>query len=75
MKTTDFSSFAANMTSVLDQVILSDKPITITQSEGNDIVIMSKKYFESMEETFYLLKSRKNAKRLLRSIAQLERGK
>ncbi len=75
MKTTDFSSFAANMKSVLDQVILSDTPISITQSDGNDFVVMSKKYFESMEETFYLLKSPKNAKRLLGSIAQLERGK
>jgi antitoxin YefM len=75
MKTTDFSSFSANMKSVLDQVFLSDTPISITQSDGNDFVVMSKKYFESMEETFYLLKSPKNAKRLLGSIAQLERGK
>jgi antitoxin YefM len=28
-----------------------------------------------MEETFYLLKSPKNAERLLRSIAQFEEGK
>jgi antitoxin YefM len=75
MKTTDFSSFSTNMKSVLDQVILSDMPISITQSDGNDFVVMSKKYFNSMEETFYLLKSSKNAKRLLGSIAQLERGK
>lgn len=75
MKTTDFSSFAANMKSVLDQVILSDTPISITQSDGNDFVVMSKKYFESMEETFFLLKNPKNAKCLLGSIAQLERGK
>lgn len=75
MKTTDFSSFSANVKSVINQVILSDTPISITQSDGNDFVVMSKKYFNSMEETFYLLKSPKNAERLLRSIAQLEEGK
>jgi antitoxin YefM len=47
----------------------------ITRSKGKDVVILSKSDFDSMEETFYLLKSPKNAERLLESIKQLEAGK
>ncbi|WP_459924101.1 type II toxin-antitoxin system Phd/YefM family antitoxin [Desulfatiferula olefinivorans] len=38
-------------------------------------VIMSLEDYEALEETAYLLRSPKNAKRLLESIAQLEHGK
>jgi antitoxin YefM len=36
---------------------------------------MSLEDYESLEETAYLLRSPKNAKRLLEAIAQLESGK
>jgi len=39
------------------------------------VVIMSLEDFEALEETAYLLRSPKNTRRLIESIAQLENGK
>ncbi|MCD6295514.1 MAG: type II toxin-antitoxin system prevent-host-death family antitoxin, partial [Deltaproteobacteria bacterium] len=50
-------------------------PIIVTRKSSNSVVIMSLEDYESLEETAYLLRSPKNAKRLLESIAQLENGK
>ncbi|RYE07072.1 MAG: type II toxin-antitoxin system prevent-host-death family antitoxin, partial [Sphingobacteriaceae bacterium] len=40
---------------------------------GEDVVVISKADYDSMQETFYLLKSPANAKRLLESLAQYEK--
>jgi len=47
----------------------------VTRKSSNSVVIMSLEDYEALEETAYLLRSPKNAKRLLESIAQLENGK
>lgn len=75
MLSINYSNFRQNLKSILDQVNLSNVPMLITRSKGEDVVILSKSDFDSMEETFYLLKSPKNAERLLESIKQLEAGK
>ncbi|MCP9756419.1 type II toxin-antitoxin system prevent-host-death family antitoxin [Lacihabitans sp. CCS-44] len=75
MLTINYSSFRQDLKAFLDKVNLSHSPLIVTRAKGEDVVVMSKADFDSMEETFYLLKSPKNAERLLRSIAQLEQGK
>lgn len=75
MLSINYSNFRQNLKSILDQVNLSNTPMLITRSKGDDVVILSKSDFDSMEETFYLLKSPKNAERLLESIKQLETGR
>jgi antitoxin YefM len=75
MLTINYSSFRHDLKAFLDKVSLSHSPLIITRSKGEDVVVMSKADYDSMEETFYLLKSPKNAERLLRSIAQFEEGK
>jgi hypothetical protein len=42
---------------------------------NDSVVIMSLEEFEALEETAYLLRSPKNTRRLIESIAQLEKGK
>lgn len=75
MLSINYSNFRQNLKSILDQVNFSNVPMLITRSKGEDVVILSKSDFDSMEETFYLLKSPKNAERLLEAIKQLEAGK
>lgn len=75
MLSVNYSNFRQNLKSILDQVNISNVPMLITRSKGEDVVILSKSDFDSMEETFYLLKSPKNAERLLESIKELEAGK
>jgi antitoxin YefM len=43
-------------------------PLFITRPKGKDMVVMSKEEYESMQETFHLMKSPKNANRLLSAI-------
>jgi len=48
--------------------------VHVTQKSGDDVVIMSKADFDSIEETMHLLSSPANASRLNQSIAELEVG-
>ncbi len=49
-------------------------PVIITRRNESSVVMMSLEDFQALEETAYLLRSPKNARRLLESIAQLESG-
>ena len=59
----------------MDRVCDDHEPIIITRNGQQAVVMMSLDDFKSLEETSYLLRSPKNAKRLLESIAALEAGK
>jgi antitoxin YefM len=47
----------------------------VTDILQGDIVILSKAEYDGMEETFYLLKSPRNAARLLQGIEEYKQGK
>jgi antitoxin YefM len=50
-------------------------PVIITRKAAQPVVMMYPEDFEALEETAYLLRSPKNARRLLESVAELERDK
>lgn len=64
-----------NLAKTMEKVCNDHSPIIVTRKSSNPVVIMSLENYESLEETAYLLRSPKNTKRLLESIAQLENGK
>ncbi|WP_304517487.1 type II toxin-antitoxin system Phd/YefM family antitoxin [Cecembia rubra] len=66
--------FHAAPQKLLDKVFHDNSPIFVTRANGEDVVVMSKADYESMLETFYLLKSPKNAERLLKGIEEFEKG-
>lgn len=72
---TSYSSLRANLKGVLDQVCTEHAPIIITRKTGEDVVIVSRQDFDSLEETAYLLRSPKNAQRLLSAIKRTGSGK
>ncbi|MDB5011125.1 MAG: yefM [Mucilaginibacter sp.] len=74
MQVTTYTSFRQQLKSYLDKVRNNHIPLVITSSNGEDVVVLSKSDYESMEETFYLLKSPNNAARLLKGIEDYERG-
>ena len=49
-------------------------PIIVTRKASSSVVMMSLDDYEALEETAYLLRSPKNARRLLEAIAELEAG-
>ena len=52
------------MKSYLDGLELSHKPLFIKRQQGEDVVVISKEDYTSLNETLYLLSSPANAKRL-----------
>ena len=75
MEITTYTEFRQHLKSFLDKVLASRSPLFVTRANGEDVVVMSKADYDSMEETFYLLKSPKNATRLLDSIEDYKDGK
>lgn len=70
-----FSEARASFKTVMDDVCKDHEPTVITRVSGEHVVMLSLSDFNSMEETMYLLRSPKNASRLMESIAQLKAGK
>lgn len=75
MEITTYSNFRQHMKAFLDKVLSSHAPLFVSRANGEDVVVMSKADYESMQETMYLLSSAKNAERLLRGIEEFNTGK
>ncbi len=74
MQTLNFSQTRQNLASTFDSVVENSMPVVVTRQNKESVVIISMKDYRAMEETMYLMQSEVNAKRLNRSIAQLEAG-
>ena len=74
MEITTYSNFRQNLKSFLDQVLSSHTPLFVSRSKGEDVVVIPKSDYDSIQETLYLLSSAKNAERLQRGIQEYEKG-
>ena len=75
MRTTSFSDFRKNLSSVIDDVHADHEPVLITRNGGKpSAVLMSLEDFASYEETRHLLRSPNNAGRLEKAIQELNAG-
>ena len=70
-----YSDFRLKLKSYLDDVFKSKSPLFVTRTKGENVVVLSQSDYDSIMETFYLLKSPANAKRLLSAIDQHNKGK
>jgi antitoxin YefM len=75
MLATSYSNFRQDLKAYFDKVNSQHTPLLVTRAKGEDVVVLSKEDYDSMEETFYLLKNPKNALRLLQGIEELNQGK
>lgn len=75
MDTITYSTARAKLADTMNRVCNDHEPIIITRGGEQSVVMLSLDDFKSLEETSYLLRSPKNAQRLLESIAALEAGK
>lgn len=62
-----------NLFPLIEQVNDDRVPVEITSKRG-DAVLMSRADYDALEETAHLLRSPANARRLLESLAQAQRG-
>jgi antitoxin YefM len=74
MQVATYTAFRQQLKSYLDKVRNNHTPLIVTTTKGEDVVVLSKSDYESMEETVYLLKSPNNAARLLKGIEDYEKG-
>ncbi len=74
MKAISYTAARQNLAKTMEKVCEDHDPIIITRKTTDSVVIMSLEDYEALEETAYLLRSPKNTRRLMESIAQLEEG-
>jgi len=75
MKAITYTAARQNLAKTMENVCNDHAPVIVTRKTTDSVVIISLEDYEALEETAYLLRSPKNTKRLIESIAQLENGK
>ncbi|NQX02850.1 type II toxin-antitoxin system prevent-host-death family antitoxin [bacterium] len=75
MNAISYTAARENLASTMNKVCEDHAPIIITRNRDQAVVMMSLQDYEALEETAYLLKSPKNARRILSAVSQLEAGK
>jgi antitoxin YefM len=74
MATITYSAARTRLAATMKKVCDNHEPVIITRQKEDSVVMLSLEDFRALEETAYLLRVPKNARRLLESVAELERG-
>ena len=74
MDTLTYSEARSKLADTMNKVCDDHAPIVITRKNSQSVVMMSLDDYQALEETAYLLRSPKNAKRLIESIVELKSG-
>src|SRR5690554_3333144 len=74
MDAISYTAARTNLAKTMDQVCEDRSPIIITRSKSQSVVMISLEDYEALQETAYLLRAPKNARRLLESVAELEQS-
>ena len=69
-----YSQARSNLAGTMDKACDDHTPTIITRKNQRSVVMISLEDYESLEENAYLLRSPRNARRLIESIAELEAG-
>ena len=74
MRVINFSDARTQFKQVIDQVVADQDVAIISRRDAEDAVLMSLDTYNSMMETFHLLKSPANVKQLEKSLKQYRQG-
>ena len=75
MKSITYTMAREKLAETMNRVCEDHAPMLITRNRDQAVVMMSLEDYESLEETAYLLRSPRNARRLRDGVDQLRRGK
>ena len=75
MNAITYTEAREKLATTIKRVCRDHAPVIITRKREDSVVMMSLDDYESLQETSYLLRSPKNAQRLLESIKELKQGK
>jgi antitoxin YefM len=74
MDTLTYTLARATLADTMNKVCESHEPVIITRQGEDSVVMMSLADYKSLEETAHLLRSPRNARRLLEAMHELESG-
>ncbi len=74
-RVTTYTDLRTNLKSYCDEVAETGEPLIIHRRSGVDVALVSLDELVGLEETAHLLRSPKNARRLLESIDEVRSGK
>ena len=74
MDAISYTAARQNLAKTMDKVCDDHDAVIITRKGEQSVVMMSLEDYKALEETAYLLRSPKNARRLLEAVIELENG-
>jgi antitoxin YefM len=74
MDAVTYTTARANLANTMNRVCQDHEPLIITRNGEQSVVMMSLEDFKALEETAWLLRAPRNARRLLEAMASLENG-
>lgn len=74
MEAISYTFFRSNLAKKMKEICDNHLGIIVTRKDNESVVVLSLEDYSALEETAYLLRSPKNAKRLLESIEDVEKG-
>lgn len=75
MHAISYTAARENLAATMDRVCEDHAPVIITRNRDQAVVMISLADFEALEETAYLLRNPKNARRVTNAVALLDAGK
>ena len=75
MDAISYTSARQNLAKTMEKVCNDHDAVIITRKNAQSVVMISLDDYTALEETAYLLRTPKNARRLLESIAELEQDR
>ncbi|MGX6448777.1 type II toxin-antitoxin system Phd/YefM family antitoxin [Patulibacter sp. S7RM1-6] len=75
MRTISYTESRARYAETLDAVVNDREPVVITRANRAPVVMLSLEDYEALQETAYLLRSPRNAARLLDAVDDLRAGR
>ncbi len=75
MKAITYTAARENLAKTMQRVCEDRAPVVITRRRDQAVVMMALADYESLEETAYLMRSPRNARRLREAVDQLRKGK
>ena len=75
MKAMTYTAARESLADTMQRVCEDHAPVIITRRRDQAVVMMALDDYEALEETAYLLRSPRNARRLREAVDQLRQGK
>jgi antitoxin YefM len=72
---TTYTSLRANLASVLDRVVDNLEPVIVRRKGNRDVALLPASELAGLMETAHLLRSPRNARRLVTALRRAEQGK